>query len=97
MALTPFRILELEFPAISSLIQMQILENIGEKNPHLLKKKSCFSVVYSSLLLYQRAQRKSPRGTKGMIRMTPSESTAFRLSVRTVRGASGMVSFHSYT
>lgn len=51
----------------------------------------------NTVILYQRAQKKSPRGTKGMIRVTPSESTAFRQSVRTVQGASGMVSFHSYT
>lgn len=42
VATTPFRISELGFPAIRSLIEMQILENVGEKNPHLLKNSHAF-------------------------------------------------------
>lgn len=43
VATTPFRILELGFPAIRSLIEIQILEDVGEKkNPHLLKNSHAF-------------------------------------------------------
>lgn len=35
VATTPFRISELGFPAIRSLIEMQILENVGEKKSTL--------------------------------------------------------------
>lgn len=38
VATTPFRILELGFPAIRSLIEIQILENVGEKKIHTCLK-----------------------------------------------------------